>query len=78
MSPPVCSEYNSTIALVTEKWWLDDLNYILDKLLNVTGPHWWHVNTGSGNGMVPSVNKPLPELLLAKIYLAIEHHWATR
>ena len=25
--------------------------------LNSKGPHWWKVNTGSGNGLVPSGNK---------------------
>ena len=35
--------------------------------MNVTGPHWWSVNIGSGNGLVPSGNKPLPEPMLAQI-----------
>ena len=30
-------------------------------------PHWWSVNTGSGNGLVPSGNKPLPETRLTQI-----------
>ena len=29
--------------------------------MNVTGLHWWSVNIGSDNGLVPSDNKPLPE-----------------
>ena len=29
-------------------------------LLSVTAPHWWFVNIGSGNGLVPSGTKPLP------------------
>ena len=32
------------------------------------------VNIGSGNGMVPSDNKPLPEPMLTQIYVAIWHH----
>ena len=32
----------------------------------VTGPHWWKVNIGSGNGLVPSGNKPLPEPMLTQ------------
>ena len=28
--------------------------------MNVTGVYWWSVNIGSGNGLVPSGNKPLP------------------
>ena len=31
------------------------------------------VNIGSGNGMVPSDNKPLPEPMLTQIYVAIWH-----
>ena len=27
--------------------------------MNVTGSYWWSVNIGSGNGLVPSGNKPL-------------------
>ena len=29
--------------------------------INITGPHWWLINTGSGNGLVPGGTKPLPE-----------------
>ena len=29
--------------------------------VNATTPHWSLVNSGSGNGLVPSGNKPLPE-----------------
>ena len=29
-----------------------------------TTPHWWLVNIGLGNGLVPSGNKPLPERVL--------------
>ena len=35
---------------------------------NATEPHQWLVNIGSGNGLVLSGNKPLPEQMLAKIY----------
>ena len=39
-------------------------------LLNViiTGPHWWSVNIGLGNGLVPNGTKPLPEPMLIQIY----------
>ena len=33
--------------------------------MNVTGSYWWCVNFGSGYGLVPLGNKPLPEPLLA-------------
>ena len=32
--------------------------------VNATTPHWSSVNIGSGNGLVPSGNKPLPEPML--------------
>ena len=40
------------------------------------GSHWW-VNIGSGNGLVPSGTKPLPEPLLTKISDTIWCHYAT-
>ena len=33
-------------------------------IMIVTGPHWWVVNISSGNGLVPSGTKPLPEPML--------------
>ena len=35
--------------------------------LNATTPHWSLINIGSGNGLVPSGNKPLPEPMLTQI-----------
>ena len=35
--------------------------------MNVTELHWWSVNIGSGNGLVPSGNKLLPEQMLIQI-----------
>ena len=37
--------------------------------MHVTGLKWWKVNIGSGNGLVPSGNKPLPEPVLTQIYV---------
>ena len=34
----------------------------------------WDVNIGSGNGLVPSGNKPLPEIMLTAIYVVVWHH----
>ena len=51
--------------LVTDGWGSD---------MNVTGLHWWSVNIGSGDGLVPSGNKPLPEPMLTQIYVAKWHH----
>ena len=36
-----------------------------------TEPQRWEVNIGSGNGLVPSGNKPLPEPILTQIYVAM-------
>ena len=36
---------------------------------------WWLVNIGSGNGLVPSGNKPLPEPMLTKIFVVTRSQW---
>ena len=43
--------------------------------MNTTGPYWWLVNIGSGNGLVSSGNKPIPEPVLTKISNAISRHY---
>ena len=45
--------------------------------MNVIGAHWWRVSIGSGNGLVPSGNKPLPETMLTKFYEAMWCHKTT-
>ena len=42
--------------------------------VNATRPDWWQVNIGSGNGLVPSGKKPLPEPMLTQISVAIWRH----
>ena len=42
--------------------------------VNTTRPQWWLVNVGSGNDLVPSVNKPLPEPMLSKFCGTAWHH----
>ena len=42
--------------------------------MNVKGPYWWSVNIGSGNDLVPSGNKPLPEPMLIQIYVDMLRH----
>ena len=42
--------------------------------INATGPYLRWVNIGSGSGLVPSGNKPLPEPMLTKICVAIWCH----
>ena len=39
--------------------------------MNATTPNWSLVNIGSGNGLVPSGNKPLPEPMLTQILVAM-------
>ena len=39
---------------------------------------WRYVNIGSGNGLVASGNKPLPEPMLTQIYVVIWRHQATK
>ena len=38
----------------------------------------WLVNTGSGNGLAPSGNKPFSEPVLTQIYVFIWRHYVTR
>ena len=44
---------------------------------NVIGHNWWWVNIGSGNGLLSSGNKSLPEPILTEFYGAIWRHWDT-
>ena len=78
-------EKNDTyFADILTHWPLGDLNVIFKLIfsgwqlgnflrncpqMNVTGPYWWQVNIGSGNGLVASGNKPLLELMLTQIYV---------
>ena len=57
-------------------WWLRHLLWNFPNL-NVTGLHWWSVNIGSSNGLVPSGNKPLPEPMLTHISVTTWHQKAT-
>ena len=36
---------------------------------SIARPYRWLVNIGSGNGLVPSGNKPLPEPMLTQTYV---------
>ena len=44
-------------------WWLRYLLWNCHQI-NINGSHWWQVNIGSGNGLVPPCNEPLPEPML--------------
>ena len=39
-------------------------------IVNATRSHWWLVNIGSDNGLVPSGTKPLLEPMVTQIYMA--------
>ena len=53
--------------------WLGHLSWNCTDM-NVIGLHWWSVNIGSGNGSVPSDNKPLPGPMLTQISVAAWCH----
>ena len=57
-------------------WWLKYLLWKCPQVI-VTGPHWWYINIGSGNGLVPSGTKPLPEPMLTQFYVGIWCHEVT-
>ena len=52
--------------LVIDGW---DISCAIALISNVTGFHWGSVNIGSGNGLVPSGNKPLPEPILTQNFV---------
>ena len=54
-------------------WWSRHLLWNCPNM-NVTGLQWWSVNIGSGNGLVPSGNKPLHAPMLTQISVAIWRH----
>ena len=53
-------------------WWLRHHLWNCTNM-NVTGLHWPSFNIGSGNGLVPSGNKPLPEPMLAMTQISCCH-----
>ena len=62
--------------LIFSGWWLRYSLWNYPQVILI-GTYWWQVNIGSGNGLVPSGNKPLPEPMLTQIYVAQWHHQAT-
>ena len=75
----ICVDHWSAIDGISKslhRQWLGHLlwNYFQ---MNATRPHWWSVNTGSGNGLVLSGNKPLPEPMLTQFCVTIWCHQAT-
>ena len=43
--------------------------------MNATCPRWWLISICSGNGLVPSGNKPLPKLMSTQSSVTICRHW---
>ena len=66
-------EWNSNFQIDFSDWWLRHLLWNCPNM-NVIGLHWWSVNIGSGNGLVPSGNKPLPEPMLTQISVSTWRH----
>ena len=57
-------------------WWLRYLLWNCSQM-NITEPHWWWINIGSDNGLVPSGNKPIHEPMLTQVFIALWYHQAT-
>ena len=49
------------------------LRYLLWNCLQKNEYHWMRSHIGSGNGLVPLGNKPLPEPMLTQFYVTIWH-----
>ena len=64
-------DYGLELVIFNDKY----LKYFLWNCyqVNATIPLWSLVNIGSGNGLVPSGNKPLPEPMLTQIYVTKWH-----
>ena len=65
--------YMSGFQAIVSDWWPMYLLWNCPQV-NVTGPHQKKVNIGSGNGLVPSGNKPLPEPMVPQIAVTIWRH----
>ena len=44
--------------------------------MRATGAYWWEVNTGSGDGLVPTGSNPIPKPTLTQFCIAIRDHYA--
>ena len=58
------------------EWWEWLKRKIVILIWNIPRPHWWLVNIGPGNGLMPSCNKPSSEPMLA--YLSMSPHGIIR
>ena len=59
-------------------WWQEAGTIIVTgpyyPLVNATVLDWWQVNSDSGDGLMTSGRKPLPEPMLTQFYISIWHH----
>ena len=60
------AEYDFGILEMNRFQWLMVEASVVSVSMSVTGFHRWSVNIGSGNGLVPSGNKPLHEPMLTQ------------
>ena len=58
-------EVNSYVYF--SNWYLEHFQWNWPEL-SAKEPHWWQVNSGSGNGLLLSDNKPLPKPVLVQFY----------
>ena len=67
-------EWNFRLVIFKQIFVIDGWGISCEIAQYVIGLHWRSVNIGSGNGMVSSRNKPLPEPMLTQISVVIWRH----
>ena len=70
-------KYERNLSIVQanfSEWWLRYLLWNYHRM-GIMRHCFSKVNTGSGSGLVPSDNKPLPEPMLTQIYVAKQRHY---
>ena len=65
-------EWTFRCNLASRKWTAFQLSHC------PVGPYRWQMSIGSGNGLVPSGNKPLPDPVLLQIYGLIRPQWVNK
>ena len=73
--------FNNNLKCISFETYINDryLKHFLGICLqvNASGPQWWYISIGSGNGLIPSGNKPFTEPMFAQIYIAKWRYLAT-
>ena len=62
------------IPVLFYDWYLQIFSWSYLQMIAM-GPYWWLISSGSGNGLVPSGNKSLPEPISTQFHATIWHHW---